>query len=215
VSCSGSELGHIKIGWFLAKQVRRLLYGSSPPLSFYYTVQPACIQDTWSSFMPCRLAGPVCHAIVSKDLKQRPATVKKCTDVLFALVELEQAEAVTVMPPSCESNACCPVCSVGASFSGNSIVPRRKLSSRVSMTKYPRWLWPSSMCFGRFSGEGLFPLVRCASMLLSRGYLRQDGKHNTCKTSMSLKELCVLQCLRTQGHGTTAYPEGASHLVRG
>lgn len=43
-----------------------------------------------------RLAAPFCAALVKSNLKQRPGTVSKCSDVCLALVELEQAETVVV-----------------------------------------------------------------------------------------------------------------------
>ena len=51
----------------------------------------------------CRIAEPVCKAMASKDLKQRPGTVKRVADACLALVELEQAEAVLV---SCSAHSC-------------------------------------------------------------------------------------------------------------
>lgn len=44
----------------------------------------------------CRIAGPACQAIASKQLKQRPLTVKKCGDVLTLFVEVEQGDVVAV-----------------------------------------------------------------------------------------------------------------------
>lgn len=44
----------------------------------------------------CRIAEPVCKAMATKDLKQRPGTVKRVADACLAFVELEQAEAVLV-----------------------------------------------------------------------------------------------------------------------
>lgn len=44
----------------------------------------------------CRIAGPACQAIASKQLKQRPLTVKKCGDVLTLFVEVEQGDIVAV-----------------------------------------------------------------------------------------------------------------------
>ena len=43
-----------------------------------------------------RVAGPVCSAICKQGLKQRPGTVKRCTDVCLALIEQEQGEVVMV-----------------------------------------------------------------------------------------------------------------------
>ena len=43
-----------------------------------------------------RLSGPLCFTIVKQNLKQRPGTIKRCTDVCLALVELEQSEPVLV-----------------------------------------------------------------------------------------------------------------------
>ncbi len=47
----------------------------------------------------CRLAAPLCALLVKGNLKQRPGTVKKCTDICIALVELEQADTVVVRSP--------------------------------------------------------------------------------------------------------------------
>ena len=44
----------------------------------------------------CRLAAPFCAALVKSNLKQRPGTVSKCSEICVALVELEQAETVVV-----------------------------------------------------------------------------------------------------------------------
>ncbi|KAK9818850.1 hypothetical protein WJX81_005118, partial [Elliptochloris bilobata] len=41
-----------------------------------------------------RLAAPFCAALVKSNLKQRPATVKMCSEICLALVELEQADTV-------------------------------------------------------------------------------------------------------------------------
>ena len=43
-----------------------------------------------------RIAGPVCNALASKVLKQRPGTVQRAKDVYLMFCELEQAESVVV-----------------------------------------------------------------------------------------------------------------------
>ena len=56
----------------------------------------------------CRIAEPVCKAMATKDLKQRPGTVKRVADACLAFVELEQAEAVlvrTIRPSLCAMGA--------------------------------------------------------------------------------------------------------------
>ena len=50
--------------------------------------------------LSCRVAGPICAAIGKQGLKQRPGTVKRCTEVCIALIEHEQAEGVVVRPRS-------------------------------------------------------------------------------------------------------------------
>ena len=42
------------------------------------------------------IAGPVCIALASKVLKQRPGTVQRAKDVYLMFCELEQAETVVV-----------------------------------------------------------------------------------------------------------------------
>ena len=43
-----------------------------------------------------RFAEPACKNLATKDLKQRPGTVKRVADVFALFVELEQADAVLV-----------------------------------------------------------------------------------------------------------------------
>lgn len=84
--------------WLTLRAAAKLMQRGTSTADGYCDFTACCIFEKVSdnSVPLCRVAGPVCSAICKQGLKQRPGTVKRCTDACLALIEHEQGDVVVV-----------------------------------------------------------------------------------------------------------------------